>query len=380
MAATNDTVDISQQTIHNINMSNIIKLNSTNYLMWSLQVHSLLEGYDLAGHLDGSTAVTSVNPAYTKWKRQDRLIYSGLLGTISLTIIQPILSTSRTSFEIWSTLASTYAKPSRVHIKQVKHQLKICSKGTKSIDEYKLVVDQIEGRDTPPSLTEVHENPVSSLPTLLRIEAPITTNLANTCPRQFQNKHTARLNQSWNSNPTHHPHTEMSQDNRMTRGGYQVKCQLCGVQGHSAKTCPQLPNQERERIQDVKLQLEYTRWKAEKLESKYNVELSLRKQSEAALDEKRIELEVTKQELETVKGLLESSNEETNAMREERDLALEVMTDPHLTADGHTYEGEDIKKWFSTGHDTSPLTNLKLPHFNLVPNRSLRSAIQDLNL
>ncbi|CAA7023370.1 unnamed protein product [Microthlaspi erraticum] len=240
MAANNDTVDIAQQTVHNINMSNITKLNSTNYLMWSLQVHALLDGYDLAGYLDESSAtppatlttneVTSVNPAHTKWKHQDRLIYSGLLGAISLTI-QPILSTSRTSAEIWSTLASTYAKPSRGHIKQIKHQLKQWSKGTKSIDEYihgftmrfdqlailgkpidhedqleyileglpedyKSVVDQIEGRNTPPSLTEVHEK-------LLNREAKL-----------------------------------ISADSLE----YQGKCQLCGVQGHSAKRCPQLPS------------------------------------------------------------------------------------------------------------------------------------------
>ncbi|CAA7014677.1 unnamed protein product [Microthlaspi erraticum] len=35
-------------------MANVTKLSSSNYLMWSLQVHSLFDGYGLAGHLDGS--------------------------------------------------------------------------------------------------------------------------------------------------------------------------------------------------------------------------------------------------------------------------------------------------------------------------------------
>lgn len=53
------------------------------------------------------------------------------------------------------------------------------------------------------------------------------------------------------------------------------------------------------------------------------------------------------------------------------------MEDPHFTADGHTYEAEAIRAWFSRGRNTSPMTNLKLPHQNLVPNRTLRSAIQE---
>lgn len=53
----------------------------------------------------------------------------------------------------------------------------------------------------------------------------------------------------------------------------------------------------------------------------------------------------------------------------------EVMSDPHMAADGFTYEAEAIRGWFDSGHDTSPMTNLKLPHRELTPNRALRSAI-----
>ncbi|XP_057435649.1 U-box domain-containing protein 33-like isoform X2 [Lotus japonicus] len=55
----------------------------------------------------------------------------------------------------------------------------------------------------------------------------------------------------------------------------------------------------------------------------------------------------------------------------------EVMRDPHVAADGFTYEAEAIRGWLDSGHDTSPMTNSKLAHQNLVPNRALRSAIQD---
>ncbi|KAK3022413.1 hypothetical protein RJ639_045184 [Escallonia herrerae] len=55
----------------------------------------------------------------------------------------------------------------------------------------------------------------------------------------------------------------------------------------------------------------------------------------------------------------------------------EVMQDPVVAADGFTYEAEALKGWLDSGHDTSPMTNLKLANSNLLPNHALRSAIQE---
>ncbi|XP_073312563.1 U-box domain-containing protein 33-like [Primulina huaijiensis] len=55
----------------------------------------------------------------------------------------------------------------------------------------------------------------------------------------------------------------------------------------------------------------------------------------------------------------------------------EIMQDPVVAADGFTYEAEALKGWLESGHDTSPMTNLTLPHNNVVPNHALRSAIQE---
>ncbi|KAK6162321.1 hypothetical protein DH2020_002162 [Rehmannia glutinosa] len=54
----------------------------------------------------------------------------------------------------------------------------------------------------------------------------------------------------------------------------------------------------------------------------------------------------------------------------------EIMQDPVVAADGFTYESEALKGWLES-HDTSPMTNLKLPHRDFVPNHALRSAIQE---
>ncbi|KAL0397912.1 UNVERIFIED_CONTAM: U-box domain-containing protein 33 [Sesamum calycinum] len=58
-------------------------------------------------------------------------------------------------------------------------------------------------------------------------------------------------------------------------------------------------------------------------------------------------------------------------------LRAEIMQDPVVAADGFTYESEALKGWLESGHDTSPMTNLQLPHRDLVPNHALRSAIQE---
>ncbi|KAF7090297.1 hypothetical protein CFC21_093064 [Triticum aestivum] len=56
-------------------------------------------------------------------------------------------------------------------------------------------------------------------------------------------------------------------------------------------------------------------------------------------------------------------------------ISREVMHDPQIAADGFTYEAEAIRTWLDSGHDTSPMTNLKLKHCDLTPNRALHSAI-----
>lgn len=53
------------------------------------------------------------------------------------------------------------------------------------------------------------------------------------------------------------------------------------------------------------------------------------------------------------------------------------MDNPHIAADGYSYELEAIEEWLEMGHNTSPVTNQKLKHKYLVPNNNLRFLIQD---
>lgn len=52
------------------------------------------------------------------------------------------------------------------------------------------------------------------------------------------------------------------------------------------------------------------------------------------------------------------------------------MADPCVAADGYTYDRTAIEKWLEE-KDKSPMTNLTLPHKNLIPNYTLLSAIME---
>ena len=57
-------------------------------------------------------------------------------------------------------------------------------------------------------------------------------------------------------------------------------------------------------------------------------------------------------------------------------ITQEVMSDPVMAADGYTYDRSAITTWLRT-HDSSPMTNARLPHKELTPNHALRSSIME---
>ena len=59
-------------------------------------------------------------------------------------------------------------------------------------------------------------------------------------------------------------------------------------------------------------------------------------------------------------------------------ITLEVMRDPVIAGDGHSYEREAIERWLSS-HRTSPLTGSVIAHTTLIPNHRLRTLIQGLD-
>mmetsp|Transcript_15946 Transcript_15946/g.41249 ORF Transcript_15946/g.41249 Transcript_15946/m.41249 type:complete len:390 (-) Transcript_15946:110-1279(-) len=55
-------------------------------------------------------------------------------------------------------------------------------------------------------------------------------------------------------------------------------------------------------------------------------------------------------------------------------ISMELLDDPVVAADGYTYEREVIEEWLKK-NDTSPMTNVKLDHKMLVPNKTIKALI-----
>ncbi|CAA7017749.1 unnamed protein product [Microthlaspi erraticum] len=260
-----------QTTLIYVNMSSVTKLTNVNYLMWSKQVRALLEGHELQSFLEESADtpsatitvndVSSPNPAFAPWRRQDRLLYSALIGAISLPV-QSVVSSATTTAEVWSLLATTFGNPTRGHIRQLKFQIKSCVKGTKTISEYlrlikakaddlsllgkpmdpedlteqildglsedyKPEIDAINGRDTTISYTELHER-------LLNREAMLMCSEATSIAPIVANATEARPRQQWRTNqsqPNRGNQTQVYRGNAppsQNRQPYKGRCQACG--------------------------------------------------------------------------------------------------------------------------------------------------------
>ena len=57
-------------------------------------------------------------------------------------------------------------------------------------------------------------------------------------------------------------------------------------------------------------------------------------------------------------------------------FSCEIMEDPVVACDGITYNRSEIEEWFKK-HDTSPKTGEILKSKNLIPNISIRNAIEE---
>ena len=118
-------------------------------------------------------------------------------------------------------------------------------------EEYKHMVDQIEARDIPPSITEIHEKLINyELKLQAQTDATVILVTANAAYTRYSsnnnsnnnrnsNRFPPRSNQNWQQQQTYQPRNNQHQGNGR---GNQGKCQFCGVYGHSARRCPQIPS------------------------------------------------------------------------------------------------------------------------------------------
>ncbi|KAJ9541873.1 hypothetical protein OSB04_028379 [Centaurea solstitialis] len=251
-----------------VSLTNILKLTTSNYMSWKLQVKATLIGYGLYKFLDGSCVAppalitlgttSAPNPAFTTWVRQDKLLFGSLIGTLDPTVV-PLVSRSTSSKQLWDTLANTFAKQSRGREKLLKVELKTITKGPLSISEYmnaikillnrileglgsdyQAVIDAVHARDSPISFDDLHEKLLKRESTIKTQSAPpsLPVSAHVTATRQHNHGSSGYGATSFNAGHSSLRKGSQQQSNRKQSVGYQGTCQWCHTKGHSLHLCP----------------------------------------------------------------------------------------------------------------------------------------------
>jgi hypothetical protein len=161
---TASTTDSTHSPIITINAATTIneKLIPSTFPQWQDQFEALLIGYDVIDFVTGThkcPAIDTLNftaskAANSHWIRQDKLILHAILASTSTTIT-PLLSAYKTSHEAWTALTRLYAGKSRTRVMQLKEDLTLSNRGSRTVTEFlqgiKVIADELAIIDHPVS-------------------------------------------------------------------------------------------------------------------------------------------------------------------------------------------------------------------------------------
>ena len=112
-----------------------IRLGEHNYTKWSFQFRSVLKGYKLFDHFDGSASCPSkfvvnaesgvtkeLTDAFQDWETTDLSLLSLLIATLTDDAIEYVIG-CKTAAEAWTNLEERFASVSRIGINHLKTEL-----------------------------------------------------------------------------------------------------------------------------------------------------------------------------------------------------------------------------------------------------------------
>jgi hypothetical protein len=123
------------------------KLDSTNYMIWKLQITAVLDAYSMLDHLDGSipkpdqfltieTGIQAVNPEFLVWSKKDKALLTLLYSTCSSAVLAMVVGKS-SSQEVWNTLEERFTSTARSSVLNLKLELQSIKKtGNESVSSY----------------------------------------------------------------------------------------------------------------------------------------------------------------------------------------------------------------------------------------------------
>ena len=126
----------------------IVKLDSSNYIVWMQQISMVLETYSMFELLDEvplvpekflkdlSGTITSVlNPDYLIWKSKKKALLTFISSTLTPSVLAMIVRCSSAQ-EVWKVLENRFSSISRSHVMNLKGELHNVKKGFDSVDAY----------------------------------------------------------------------------------------------------------------------------------------------------------------------------------------------------------------------------------------------------
>jgi len=119
-----------------LNTQHSLKVKSTIYPDWNVQMNSLFIRYDLKGFIDGTKPCPSQTDLdFNYWTRQDQLILHAIITYVDQSIITA-LGNVKTSQQAWDTLKKMFARKTTSRIMHLKESMSRTTKGSKSVSEY----------------------------------------------------------------------------------------------------------------------------------------------------------------------------------------------------------------------------------------------------
>ena len=147
---TNNLLNVSIFVLSSLIFNTPIKLTNNNYLLWRSQVIATINANDLEDLIDSSksppnrvminidsdqTVITTPNPQFQNWRRNDQQLMSQLLSILSEEVLSVVVGT-RSSLDVWQILATQFGARSGARVLHLKTQIQTIRKGSTIIHEY----------------------------------------------------------------------------------------------------------------------------------------------------------------------------------------------------------------------------------------------------
>jgi len=210
---------------------------------------------------------TSAVALHAHWNRQDHLLLNVIFASIFEAVMSLIVMTT-TSRDVWQHLARLFASKSRAKIMQLKEDLTLIQKGSRTVSEFlhavKVIADELSLIDAPVSDDDLTLYVLNGLGSEFRdIVAPIRTRETALSFAELHDlligheqylKHmddhsssalvvTANTSQRRSSNPRFRNNNNRFRQNFSNTAPSRrpsVVCQICDHPGHTAKNCIKL--------------------------------------------------------------------------------------------------------------------------------------------